>query len=148
MKKTCVVSWLLLGVFQTGERLLTTKKSKSAQCVLCHCPLDDRLHFMLSCPLLNDIREDFICQMVANCPPLMNYLEHNEKFLIAIIDPESPKLPLDISSGWIDIPSAYQIGRNFVYSMYLKRRYLINQLSKASAINFEEFEDDFFEVNI
>ena len=78
--------------------------------------------------------------MIANCPQLMNYLEHNEKFLIAIIDPESPKLP---PSDWIDIPTAYQIGKNFMYSMYLK-----NQLSKSSSINFEEFEDDFFEVNI
>ena len=85
--------------------------------------------------------------MVALCPPLMNHLTYNEIFLIAIIDPKSPKLPGDISAGWIDIPSAYQVGRNFVYSMYMKRRYLMNQLSKASAIQFEDFDDNFFEVN-
>ena len=106
VKKTCVVNWLLLGVFQTEERLNTIGKNKSPRCVLCHAALGDRLHFMLSCPLLNDIRENFICQMVTNCPPLMNHLSFCETLLIAIIDPESPKLPQNIREGWIDISVA------------------------------------------
>ena len=86
--------------------------------------------------------------MVTNCPPLMNHLSFCETLLIAIIDPESPKLPQNIREGWIDISAAYSIGRNFVYSMYIKRRNLLDQLTKASAIQSDQLDEEFFFVNI
>ena len=49
VRKATVVTWLLLNVYRTGERLFKMKKVISPECFLCSAPLDDSLHFALKC---------------------------------------------------------------------------------------------------
>jgi hypothetical protein len=56
IKKTTVVSWLLLNVYKTGERLFKMKIVKTTECVTCQDLLDDQIHFALQCPSLFSIR--------------------------------------------------------------------------------------------
>ena len=95
---------------------------------------DSCLHMMLSCPSLQTIREDFLCQMVSICPQIINYLEFSKTLLIAIVDLSSTKLPTEIREGWSDLSEAYRIGRNFTYAMYRKRKLLLEALAKKRAV--------------
>ena len=135
VKKTTIVSWILLGVFQTGDRLHLMGKKDDPSCLLCTFSEDSCLHMMLSCPSLQTIREDYLCQMVSICPQIINYLEFSKTLLIAIVDPSSTKLPTEIREGWSDLSEAYRIGRNFTYAMYRKRKLLLEALAKKRAVD-------------
>ena len=76
--------------------------------------------------------------MVAICPQIIKYLDFSDTLLLAIVDPESPKLPLDIKENWRSIPEAYCVGRNFVYAMYRKRKRLLEILEEKKAIEFNQ----------
>ena len=89
---------------------------------------------MLSCPALSDIREDFLCQLVSAGPALLKYLEVGETLLLAVLDPESPLLPPDLTDSWIDLDQVYSIGRNFCFSMHKKRENLLNEILKKKAV--------------
>ena len=68
IKKTTIVSWLLLNVYKTGERLFKMKKVKSTECVLCQALLDDQIHFALQCHTLPNIRSQYLKKFVDLCP--------------------------------------------------------------------------------
>ena len=61
-KRATYVLWLLLGCYNTGERLFKMGKVRTPHCLLCaetteaDSPvIDNREHFLLSCPALHDI---------------------------------------------------------------------------------------------
>ena len=53
--------WLLLGCYNTQEKLAKMNKAKSPYCVLCPAqlsetaPIEDRVHFLLSCSALSEL---------------------------------------------------------------------------------------------
>ena len=74
IKKATVVTWLLLNVYKTGDRLHRMKKVATLECVLCLAPLDDCLHFGLKCSELFQIRNQYINKFIDCCPNLKKYL--------------------------------------------------------------------------
>ena len=128
--RAVIVMWLLLGCYNTGERLFKFKKAKSPVCVLCSHnnevgPSDDRVHFLLSCPALSEIRESFLCQFVSLSPMLTKYIEVSKNFLLCLLDPLSPRVPQDLRESWISESEVYKVSRNFCYSMHRRRTKMI-----------------------
>ena len=72
--KATIVSWLILNVYKTGERLYKMKKVKSPECVLCLSPLENQLHFGLQCSALLEIRSQYMDKFSEACPNLNKYL--------------------------------------------------------------------------
>ena len=133
--------WLLLGVYNTAERLFKMKKTKTASCVLClknddilDEPTEDRVHFMLSCPALADIREDFLCQLVNLSPVVTKYMTVSPEFLLCILDPFSPRVPGDLRESWLAEEDVYRVCRNFCFSMHKKRTKLLELIAKNAIL--------------
>ena len=133
-QKNTIVFWLLLDVFHTNSKLFLFGKRKSEQCDLCGAPKEDRIHFVLVCPSLHIIRNDFLLQIVSLSPCIIPYLEPTETLLVAILDPESPILPDDLIESWPDIPEVYKVMRNMIFALYNKREALLDDLLKSRAI--------------
>ena len=74
VRKATVVTWLLLNVYKTGERLHKMKKVGSPACVMCLAPLEDRLHFGLKCSQLSQIRNEYLNKFIECCPNISKYL--------------------------------------------------------------------------
>ena len=71
--------WLLLGCYNTQERLNKMKKVNSPYCLLClavgKTVIEDCVHFLLSCPALAETREDFLRQLVDLSPTVIKYMD-------------------------------------------------------------------------
>ena len=83
------------------------KKSNSPFCLLCEevsvagsPAIDNREHFLLSCPAFSDTREDFLAQFVNLSPALNNHMEVSTDFLVCLLDPYSPRVPEDVRQSW------------------------------------------------
>ena len=115
--------WLLLGVYNTQERLHKMSKVKTAICQLCREPdqIEDRVHFLLSCSKLADIRDNFLCQLEKISGLVKEYMEVSPKFLVCLLDPFSPKVPEDLRNSWETAEDIYKWARNFCYAMHNKR---------------------------
>ena len=127
---------LLTGVYNTGQRLHKFKKAKDPFCVLC-CrsnngvgPVDDRVHFLLSCPALSETREDFFCQLINMSPLVTKYLEVSKNFLLCILDPLSPRVPEDLRMSWTSEDEIYELSRNFCYAMHKRRTRLLEEITE------------------
>ena len=132
------VFWLLLGVYNTGDRLFKLKKAKDELCTLC-CnsnngvgPIEDRTHFLLSCPALSSTREDFLRQLTNLSPLVTKYMEVSEILLLCLLDPLSPRLPEDLRTSWVSEHDVYQLSRNFCYSMHKKRTKLMEAITETT----------------
>ena len=126
--------WLLLGVYNTQERLARMRKVKSADCVLCpdvgDSPvIEDRVHFLLSCPVLAETRENFMSQLVDLSPVVVKYRDVTSSFLLSLLDPLSPVVPEELRSSWISEMDIYKWSRKFCYAMHKKRTKLIESLN-------------------
>ena len=127
--------WLLLGVYNTQERLAKMKKVKSADCVLCpevggSPMIEDRVHFLLSCPALAETRENFMSQLVDLSPVVVNYRDVTSTFLLSLLDPLSPMVPQELRSSWSSDVEIYKWSRKFCYAMHKKRTKLIKSLNE------------------
>ena len=128
------VMWLLLGVYNTGKRLFDMKKARSPACLLCGNILDNRVHFMLSCSALSNIRNDFLNQLMALSPILTKYSNASSEFLLYILDPFSPRVPQELRKSWISAEKVYNVSRNFCYAMHKKRTKLLESLHNTNII--------------
>ena len=137
--KATVVSWLLLNVYKTGERLHKFKKSKTPECVSCLAPVDSQIHFALQCPSLSEIRSQFMKKFFEACPELKQIHSNPQLFILALLDPFSPLLPEDIRDSWRDSDEAYELSRNYFYNLH-KKREKINE-SKSGEHSRSEDED-------
>ena len=99
VRKATIVTWLLLNVYKTGERLFKMKKVKTPQCDLCLESLETQLHFALKCGALLQIRSQYMERFVAACPNITQYISNQRILFLAILDPYSPILPEDINKG-------------------------------------------------
>ena len=142
-KRATYVLWLLLGCYNTGERLFKMGKVRTQHCLLCaetteaDSPvIDNREHFLLSCPALHDIRQDFLSQFGKLSLVLNNYMEDPTNLLVCLLDPYSPIVPEDLRLGWTSEEKVYETSRNFCYAMHNKSRISITEQSVVtSSIN-------------
>ena len=109
-------------------------KNKSPNCVLCteqslSTQVDDRAHFLLSCPAFSDIREDFLSQFVALSPALVSHMEVSDTFLVCLLDPFSPLVPSDIRQSWSSGEAVYEASRNFCFAMHNRRTKLLDSMT-------------------
>ena len=123
------VMWLLLGVYNTGERLSIMGKASTAACLLCKAEVDSRVHFMLLCPLLHDIREDFLRKMMDLSPLVYKYMDTSLEFLLCILDPFSPRVPKQLRDSWKSKQDIYKLSRDFCFAMHKKRTKIIESLT-------------------
>ena len=122
------VIWHLLGVYNTGKRLFKMKKANSPSCVMCFAEIDDRVHFMLSCSAFSAIRDDFLCQLISLSPTVSEHMIISSEFLLCILDPFSPRVPVTLRESWTSKEEIYKWSRNFCFSMHKKERNFWNQL--------------------
>ena len=137
--KATVVSWLILNVYKTGERLYKMKKSKTPECVTCFAPLDDQIHFALQCTSLSEIRSQYMNKFIEACPNIKKILPNPKLLLVAILDPYSSFLPEDLKEGWRNCNEAYELSRNYFYDLHKKREKIIE--SKSDEHSRPENED-------
>ena len=130
--KATVITWLLLNVYKTGARLFKMRKVKSPECVLCHSPLEDQLHFALACSALFNIRSAYINKFIELCPILTNFLSDEKTLLLSLLDPYSPLLPAEIREGWTDQDLVYKTSRNYFYDLHKKREKIIGSEKQES----------------
>ena len=101
-------------------------KARTPYCVLCAeepgpPKVEDRKHFLLSCPALSDIREDFLAQFVGLSAMLVNHMDVSNNFLVCLLDPFSSLVPEELRNSWASEETVYETSRNFVYAMHNKR---------------------------
>ena len=125
--------WLLLGVYNTAERMHKMKLARTPYCVLCHNDsaspvVENRAHFLLSCPALREIREDFFNQFNSLSPVLMNHREVSNDFLICLLDPFSQLVVDEVRLSWVSAEKIYATSRNFCYAMHNRRTKLIEAI--------------------
>ena len=82
--KATVVSWLLLNVYKTAERLHKMRKLKSPECLSCLAPVDDEVHFGLQCLSLVEIRSEYMSKFTEACPNISKYLSNPKVLLFSI----------------------------------------------------------------
>ena len=140
--KATVVTWLLLNVYKTGERLYKMKKVKSSECLLCSSPLDNQLHFTLQCHELEEIRTQYFEKFVQSCPSIKNYLGNEKLLLQILLDPFSSKVPVEVRNGWSSSDEAYKLSRNYFYHIHKKREKIINNLTKNQPNNANNHEPE------
>ena len=132
-KRAVIQMWLLLGVFNTQEKLFKMKKVKSAVCVLCQSnEIEDRVHFMLSCSTLADIRDDFLSKLRSISTVVDRYIEVSKYFLLCLLDPFSPLVPQELRDSWESEDAIYQISRNFCFAMHNKRTKIIEAVTQTT----------------
>ena len=126
--KTSTVSWMLLGVYQTREKLKEMNLAKSAECSGCPEKVNESLeHLIFYCSYYQKIRETYLPQFInINCK-IVDILDNEHLKLLAILDPKPPKLPPDVRNNWSCATTAYQISRNFCHDLHKKRKKLYEQ---------------------
>ena len=130
--RAVIQMWLLLGVYNTQEKLHKMKKVKSPTCILCPSEeVEDRVHFMLSCSSLSDIRDDFLTKLKALSVVVDQYLAATSSFLLCLLDPFSPRVPQDLRDSWESESEIYQLSRNFCYAMHNKRTKLLKTVTET-----------------
>ena len=131
--KTTIVSWFLLGVYKTQERLFKMKKTFSPNCLLCESPskspiIEDRKHLALECEAYDEMRQQYLDKFNLICPTLHKYKDVTDGFLMILLDPLSNEVPVDIREGWSNMTDAYKLSRNFFHALHKKRTKLLEKL--------------------
>ena len=91
--------------------------------------IEDRVHFLLSCPSLDETRESFMSQLVDLSPVILKYKDVTPSFLLSLLDPLSPLVPEELRSSWISEMDIYKWSRKFCHAMHKKRTKLIESLN-------------------
>ena len=97
------------------------KKTRSDSC---HCSsetVEDILHIILYCDAYDDIRTKFLSNLTLQNPKLLSFSQKPQIIILAILDPESPKLPEEIRFGWKSSHVTYKLTRDFLYNIHRKR---------------------------
>ena len=129
--KATVVSWMLLGVFKTREKLAKMKKVKSDKCLACgENEIESLPHLLLKCTYYAKIREEYLPKLAILNPNFSSILNNERKIIISILDPESKLLPTE---SRLNCDEAFQLSRSFCYDLFKKRDkfYELNQTIPA-----------------
>ena len=104
---------------------------------MCLCPVEDRLHFTLICLALSDIRETYMKQFSDLNANIKNIKSPTEEFLIALLDPFSPKVSADIREGWTGGAAVYAVSRNYFAAIHKRRKGLMEKNERETEIRDE-----------
>ena len=132
VQRATVVSWLLLGVYKTMERLHTMNKVSSPTCLLCEEGdlVEDQLHFALFCTAFSEIRNFYFKKIIDLNHRLNDIRDDHQMFLISLLDPFSPKLPEELRNEWKNADEVYELSRNYFAAIHKKREGLMEKYEK------------------
>ena len=108
-------------------------------CLQCADPLEDQLHFALNCAASNEIRSQYMDKFIEACPNIAQYFSNQNILFLALLDPFSAFLPIDIKEGWSSKEEAYKLSMNFFFHLHKKREKLIEKTLKNQSQT--EYED-------
>ena len=127
VRKTTISSWMLMGIYQTKEKLTNMKLSKTAQCPGCSTQNETLEHMIFHCSFYQKIRETYLPKFLnMNCK-LVPVLQSKFLTLLSILGPGSSKLPSEVRDNWTCLKSAYANSRNFCYDIHMKRTKLLEK---------------------
>ena len=107
------------------------KKVKSEQCFACEANDTENLeHFLLHCPYYQNIREEYLPQLIMLNPHISQILNNEKQLILSILDPISSKLPLTVKDSWSSVKGAYEVSRKFCSDMHRKRDKFYIKLDK------------------
>ena len=118
------------------------KKVFSPKCLMCQSPpqtsvyTESRKHLTLQCVAFSEIRKNYIDKFVAICPALATYVDTSDEFLKILLDPLSSHVPTEIRERWSSQAIAYEISRNFFYTLHKKRTKLMEKLAQTTKTIF------------
>ena len=127
VRKTTISSWMLMGIYQTKEKLKDMKLSKSAQCPGCSNLSESLEHIIFHCSFYQKIRETYLPKFLNMNTKLVSVLQSKFLTLLSILDPGSSKLPHEVRDSWTCLKSAYANSRNFCYDVHMKRTKLLEK---------------------
>ena len=131
VRQATIVNWMILGVYFTRELLFKMKKVKSEQCFACEANDTENLeHFLLHCPYYQNIREEYLPQLIMLNPHISQILNNEKQLILSILDPISSKLPLTVKDSWSSVKGAYEVSRKFCSDMHRKRDKFYIKLDK------------------
>ena len=118
-RKTTIVSWMIMGVFKTRERLAKMKKVKTDKCLACNTNDSETLpHLLLYCSFFTKIREEYLPKLAVMNQHISLLVDNETKLVISILDPGSKLLPPEAR---LDSDEAFQLSRSFCFDLYQKR---------------------------
>jgi hypothetical protein len=129
-RKATVVSWMILGVFKTREKLAKMKQIKSDKCLACGTDEIENLpHLLLYCSFYAKIRDEYLPKLAVMNPSISSILNNETKLIISVLDPESNLLPPETR---LYSDEAFKVSRSFCFDLYKKREkfYELNQSTK------------------
>ena len=127
VKEATPVSWMFCGTYFTRELLFKMKKSKSPACVCNNSTIENLSHFLLTCDLYSEIRQQYIPKYLQLNKNILKICHDETKILISILDPLSCKLPSEVTTNWTSVSAVYALSRKFVHRMHLKRDKIYNE---------------------
>ena len=129
VRAATVVNWMVMGVYFTRELLHKMKKVESPCCLGCDSGEKENLsHFLIHCGYYQEICEQYLPQFLEINIHLIEILQNEEKMMLSILDPLHSKLD-NIAKSWKSSKMAYEISRQFCYSMHRKREKLYKEPS-------------------
>ena len=127
VRAATVVNWMLMGVYFTRELLHKMKKVDSPCCLGCDSSTQENLsHFLIHCGYYQEIRENYLPKFLEINVQLTEILQNEDKVMLSILDPLHSKLG-NIAKSWKSSKRAYEISREFCYSMHRKREKLYKE---------------------
>ena len=133
VKKATVVMWFLLNVYHCNKLLLKMKRVGTSLCTCCDNIFEeDVCHILLFCQAYREIREPFLTKLTLLNNNLVKISDRSTLLIIAILDPESSKLPNFITDNWTHLDKIYSLSRTFCLNIHQKRDRILKEQAKAS----------------
>ena len=130
VRQATVQHWMMVGVYFTRIFLHKIKKIKSPQCLVCEQKNEDLNHLLLHCSYYDEIREKYLPKYFTENSNIGDILTNEELIIQMILDPVSSKLPETLIKNWVSVKTAYNISRQFCYSIHRKREKLYSEHDK------------------
>ena len=110
IKKACIVNWMTLGVFRTGENLYKMKKAKFKMCTACPKNAIGSLeHYLLYCEFVKETREKFLPQFILSNPEITNLFENEVALMISILSHLYSQKISDITGNQVQRYTLYHV---------------------------------------
>ena len=133
VKKATVVNWMQLGVYQTREKLLQFRQTKTDLCLACDTNQRENLHHLIFlCPFFDDIRQPVLSKLFLANPNLTQIIDDVILKTTLILDPMSKLLPQAVTYNWtLTTNDVYRLCREMCYNIHKKREKFYKQDDKS-----------------
>ena len=117
---------ILSGTYTLQTSLLKFKKAISDTCPLCKSAPEDIIHFLTSCPKLQQQRTKYLGAIEAIFPvDHLHIIANNELLCQLLIDPTHDKISSKMTLSANTRKELEIVTRNFLFAMHLKRSSLL-----------------------